>query len=512
MKLLIVEDEAPVRKHMKWMLEGSGIELWEAENGREALDVLEQNSIDIMLTDIRMPIIDGIELIQQCKLLYPRLWSIVLSNYAEFDLAQMALRYGAKNYLLKATICKESLVTELNRAYEYSQSESLEKGRLDSNEMLMLQNSLFYEWLHQRINTAELIKRSMKLNVQVFQFEETQSMFTLLEVDRFTEWCASKFNCQADLAIYAFMNVAVEVIKQFHPKNELFHLENARFILLDFGECNREKHDEKMKGVQLALQQFLKLESSLITGYDFTTMDSFIEKVRHSVNDMTQLFYCMPACLISHNERESTSKDIDLYSFFQNIEVENEKNYTLSSNLPMWIESFFDLVRYLKRQPSTVKEDLKFLISFIEKKGYSVTEDLKTEISRKQAYRLNDYKIIFEQWLNDYHYMGTHRIEIVEALNYIHEHYSNKFTVDDICNHINISRSHFSKLFKEHQGVSVIEYVEGVRMKQARVLLRTTPLTISEIADRIGVQDIFYFSKLYKKYYKVSPSKDRSML
>ncbi|NOU74787.1 response regulator [Paenibacillus sp. LMG 31458] len=512
MKLLIVEDEAPVRKHIKWMLEDSGIEIWEAENGRDALDVLKNNAMDIMLTDIRMPIVDGIELIQQCKILYPRLWSIVISNYAEFDLAQMALRYGAKNYLLKATINKESLVSELNQAYEDSRNQGSDKGRLDSNEQLMVQNSLFYEWQQQRINSAELIKRSLKLNVQVFQFEEPQSMFTLLEVDRFSEWCEAKFNKKTDIAIYAFMNVAVEVIKQFHPKNELFHLENARFILLDFGESNREKHTEKMEEVQLALQQFLKLESSLITGYDFTTLDSLFEMVRHSISDTRQLFYCTPACLISPNECEFTSKDIDLYSFFQNMEMENDNNYTAISNLPMWIESFFDLIRYLKRPPSTVKEDLKFLITFIEKKGFAVPEDLKSEISHKQAFRLTDYKSIFERWLNEYHYLGTHRIEIVKALNYIHEQYRNKFTLDDVSNHVNISRSHFSKLFKEHQGVSVIEYVEGVRMKQARLLLRTTPLAISEIADRIGVQDIFYFSKLYKRYYKVNPSKDRSMV
>lgn len=189
-----------------------------------------------MLTDIRMPIMEGIELIQQCRMRFPQLWSIVLSNYAEFDLAQMALRCGAKNYLLKATISKESLLSELNMAFANSQREKLDRSGLDSNELLMVQNSLFYERLHQHIDTSELLKRSLKLHVQVFQFTELQSMFAILEVDRFAEWCSMKFNNEPDLAIYALMNVAVEVIKQFHPRNELFHLANARFVLLDIGE------------------------------------------------------------------------------------------------------------------------------------------------------------------------------------------------------------------------------------------------------------------------------------
>jgi two-component system response regulator YesN len=107
--------------------------------------------------------------------------------------------------------------------------------------------------------------------------------------------------------------------------------------------------------------------------------------------------------------------------------------------------------------------------------------------------------------------MGAYRKEIVKVLSFIHEHYKDRITLDDICVHVNLSRSHLSKLFKDHQGVTVIEYVEGFRMKQARVLLRTTSLSVSEIAEQVGVNDIFYFSKSYKRYYHVNPSKDRQV-
>ncbi|MEC0230064.1 response regulator transcription factor [Paenibacillus alba] len=509
MNLLIVDDEISVRKHLQLMLEGSGLEVREAENGQAALDVLENNVIDLMLTDIRMPFMDGIALIQQCKLRYPKLWTIVLSNFAEFDLAQMAIRYGAKNYLLKATISKESLIAEINHCCEEMAAESLkiQQSKLDYNEMLMVQNSLFFEWRLQHINSVELIKRSSKFNVQVFQFEETKSMLALLEVDGFAEWCQVKFHNKTDLAIYAFQNVASEVIKRFHPRNELFHLETARFIVLDFDENDCELHHEKMKNVQLALKQYLQLEICLIFGYEFATLNSLLEAIRKTAGDAKHLFYSPTPCLLDRHDCDYAVKDMDLYSFFQSIEMDNPR--TSVSNLPAWIGSFFDLLIYLRRPPGIVKEDLKFLIAFIEKKGYSVTEQLKTKIQNMEAIRLTEYKNAFDQWVSGYHYWDTQRIEVVKALNYIHLQYKNKITLDDICRHINMSRSHFSKLFKDQMGITVMEYVEEFRMKQAKLLIRTTPLTIGEISTQVGVPDLFYFSKLYKRFYKINPSKDR---
>lgn len=134
---------------------------------------------------------------------------------------------------------------------------------------------------------------------------------------------------------------------------------------------------------------------------------------------------------------------------------------------------------------------------------------MKSNIAQLLAFRLTDFKLVFTEWLGELDWNSRHRKEITKALTFIHERYTTKVSLEDICAHVNLSRSHLSKLFKEQQGISVMEYMESYRLKQARLLLRTTKYSISEIIDQVGIADVFYFSKLYKKHYGINPSKDR---
>jgi two-component system response regulator YesN len=508
MRLLIVDDEISVREHLRLMLRDSGIDLYEAGNGREALELLDRTPIDVMLTDIRMPVVDGLELIKQCKVRHPKLWSIVLSNYAEFHLAQQSLMYGAKNYLLKATITKETLIADLQAAYEERKKQASERVALDANELLMLQNSLFYERLHRLIPTGELLRRADKLQLAAFRRETGPSMYALMEIDRFQEWTEQKFGKQTNLAVFAITNVVREIIKRFDAGNELFHLASARFIVVDSGEADVDAHQRKMGQIQQELQRYLKLDASFLCGYPFAGLDDFFDSIRASEEDFTRFFYSPPACLSVRSSRASVQPDIDLYSFFQSMESEKGEA-PAAHRLMLWVDSFFDLLRHLRRNPASVKEDLQVLIAYIEKQGYAVSAEVKWRLERIQAARIDDYKKLFSDWLCGMQGPDAYREEIVKTLQYIHEHYQHKITMDDICSHVNLSRSHLAKLFKSYQGMSVSEYVEHYRMKQARMLLRTTPLSIGNIAEQVGIPDIYYFSKMYKKFYRISPSKDR---
>jgi transcriptional regulator GlxA family with amidase domain len=116
---------------------------------------------------------------------------------------------------------------------------------------------------------------------------------------------------------------------------------------------------------------------------------------------------------------------------------------------------------------------------------------------------------LFRQRLSENRLYGAYSREILRALQYVRDHYREKITLDDVCTAVNLSRSHFSKIFKRETGKTLTEYVEELRMNQSRMLLRTTSFSVGEIAEMVGIDDIFYFSKLYKKHFRVSPSKDR---
>lgn len=144
-KMMVVEDESIVRIGMRHMIdwESHGVK-WELEasNGAEALSLLEDRSVDIVMTDIRMPVMDGIELIKQLKALYPEIHIILVSSYNDFVYVQEALRLGVVDYLHKPTMSKQEIISSMQRVIDkLEQSErALENKQQDSK--LVLQSLL----------------------------------------------------------------------------------------------------------------------------------------------------------------------------------------------------------------------------------------------------------------------------------------------------------------------------------------------------------------------------------
>ncbi|MFD2114350.1 response regulator [Paenibacillus yanchengensis] len=510
MNVMIVDDEYAIRNHMALMLRGiDGLSVMEAANGQDALQKMELLLPNIVLTDIRMPVMDGMELIRQSQMRHPDVWFIVLSNFAEFELAQKAVEYGARSYLLKATITKDIVAEEVDRAILHLNKAAGNGLKFDPNEILMVQNSLFSERLNGHIHNAELLRRAERLSVSVFmEGFHAPSKFAVMEIDTFDSWTKNKFSGRTDLAIYALINLVRETIKRWNKSNELFHLGDNRFVVLDLAESNEERHTLKIENISNVTKQYLGLDASFLINIDFSGMDTFFQKVLKSRLQLVRFFYEKKACVVNAKHVPTPVVELDLYSFLQSVEGNSNQILQVMA-LPGLIETYFELLRHLCRPPVSVKSDIMTFIQFIEKTGFAVPAALKSEVNQLRASRLTDYKLIFIEWLGEMDWYGKHREEITKALAFIHDRYAIKLTLEDVCAHVNLSRSHLSKLFKEQQGVSVMKYIETYRLKQARLLLRTTSHPISIIIEMVGITDVFYFSKLYKKHFGINPSKDR---
>ncbi|TFE26971.1 response regulator [Cohnella luojiensis] len=512
MNIMVVDDEYSIRSHLASMLQGldgDGVTIREAVNGKDALRLMEQSPSEIVLTDIRMPVMDGMELIRQCRMKHPGIWFIVLSNFAEFELAQKALEYGARNYLLKATITQDKVLEEVQRAILHLEKSKEKEVKFNPNEFLMVQNSLFYERLQGHIQNIELLRRAERLKVSVFlEAFDLPSKFAIMEIERFSDWTGNKFRGQSDLAVYALINVVRESIKQWNESNELFHMGENRFVVLDLGERDDERHIRKIVDISEVTQKYLGLEASFLTNCNFSDMSDFFWRVQESRHQLAHFFYEMNACMINAMQVQPPETDLDLFTFFQSVEGGEEGRLQVTA-LPGLVDTYFELLRHLRRPSLAAKGDVKTLIQFIENGGFAVPTALKSEIELLQASRLADFKAPFTHWLGVLGGNSRHREEISKALSFIHDRYATKISLEDICSHVNLSRSHLSKLFKDQQGLPVMEYMETYRLKQARMLLRTTKRPIAEIIDRVGIADVFYFSKLYKKHFGINPSKDR---
>jgi|CeladaMinimDraft_18_1061708.scaffolds.fasta_scaffold00766_2 DNA-binding NarL/FixJ family response regulator/AraC-like DNA-binding protein len=510
MNILIVDDEPPVREQLRWMLADSPYTVYEAASGEEALRLLQDHPIDFLIADIRMPGMDGITLIRHCLVEHPHTWSIVLSNYAEFSLAQQAIRYGAKSYLLKATLTADELKDELDKLIRQKR-EHQAPAMLDQNERLTVLNALFDDRLNGRITTAELLRRVRKHRLDVFLGPYERSEFVLFHADRFSRWIAEKYKGQRDLAVFSILNVGNEFIRRFGGQNHMFHLGDQRFLLVLFRKPQPEPDlPAALAELKTALRDSLGLDASMLHGYAFGDLDGLFEQVRLSLPDFREFFYRPVGVLLGRNQLPVRDEaDVgDDYQYFAAL-FEKKEEFFRAEQLSVWIESFFNWLSQVRRRPDRVAEDLTALVGFIERTGYAVGKEVTDRLRGSDFDRLADYRELFQQWLGENRLFAGCSREIMLALHYIHEHYRKKLTLDDMCAAVNLSRSHFSKIFKRETGKTPMEYVEELRMNLSRMLLRTTSFSVGEISEMVGIGDIFYFSKLYKKHFNVSPSKDR---
>jgi len=492
---------------MALMLENTPYDIYEAANGLEALEVLKREPIDVLITDIRMPKMDGIELIRQTLIDYPHVASIVLSNFAEFDLAQQAMRYGAREYLLKAALTKEELMLGIEKAMKANTYQA--HRLLDRNERISITNALFHERLSDRISTAELTRRARKHDIALFSGELEPIHYAFVQVNRFSSWLEEKYRGQMDLAVFSIVNMLSEALGGPLPEREIFHLNEGRFIVVVAGTSEPDLV-ARFQCAMEEMERFVQVTFSVIYGYGAVSLNDLFLSVQRHMGDFDQLFYSEYGTLVHKDELTHAYNvgEIDFYHYFTEL-LRGNDDFVRNKQLPIWIESFLGLLEKVRRRPNYIKEDLQLLMTFIEKSGYSVDHQFQKDIQQLRADHMNDYRELIQKWLHDNRFFSNYSKELSRVIQYIHAHYTDRITLDDACAVANLSRSHFSKIFKEEVGMTLMEYVEMIRMNQARMLLKTTDFTIGQISEMIGISDIFYFSKLYKRRFRVSPSKDR---
>lgn len=314
-----------------------------------------------------------------------------------------------------------------------------------------------------------------------------------------------------ELAVFTVENFVSEWCKENGAGQEIFHLAEGKFIMVGTFRDDLDQR-EHFAQLQLMVERYFSVSISVIYGYFARSLDELFTSLQDNLHDYDTLFYS-PYGTICRKEdvlQEHRIEEVDVHQYFMEL-LRNKEEFVKIERLPLWIDSFLEFLARVKRKPEFIKDDLLLLITFIEKNGYSVDQALQRQIKQLRASHFKEYKQLFKDWLQENRLYGHYQPEISRALQYIQEHYMEKLTLDDVAGIANLSRSHFSKVFKEEVGMTLMEYVEMVRMNQARMLLKTTKFSIGQISEMVGIADIFYFSKLYKKRYKVSPSKDREM-
>lgn len=516
LKILIVDDEELIRKGLIKAVGRANHkidEIKEAANGQDALRIIRTFKPQIVLTDIKMPVMDGLEMVEKAREEALDTTFIIISGYEEFSYAKRAMKYGVETYLLKP-IDEDELLESINKYSSNMNQEqiNLEKASNYKNAIGFLKNSMYESGL--QMDTKKQGKNTITFKHKIFfvAISYLYDMVTHYEGDASIDTIAGifhkkKMSDDKDYEIYVFENKVAEmvcvingdgitsgmikkylsqishIVKEnmkldifFGASNSFFSLEEIHGAYIQAQDAILNRIYESHMRVFLAGEEkhFDEINTIDFEYYKTICLDTLLNM------DKEGLFHCLGSLFGKISEKSLRPKDlIELLKKFLS-DILNE-----ISTLDGGISNFVD--RYIGRLNLIVRYNS---LDAIKKFYYQVFTEVYNGLLNSQE---DDSRKI---------------IQVAKA--YIHNQCFDKITLDTISRKLQMSSAYLSHLFKKETGYNFIDYVTEIKMKKAKELLITSPdMKIYEIAFKLGYNDVKYFNRVFKKIFSKTPGECR---
>lgn len=536
LKIFLAEDEVIVRETIKRMIpwENLGFELvGEAADGEMALPLLLRQKPDLLITDIKMPFMDGLTLAKVAKKEIPGLKVVILSGYDDFNYAKQAINIGVEDYLLKP-ITKNALIerlTEIRSRYEHekTQKEYYEKFHREMQAYEKNSSRDFFEALVSgSMDMMEIYRRSEKLGLDIVAEAYNVLIFTMN--------CEEDFSGQRE-GYSEWEAEPLELLEEFFSENTsamLFRCNIFSYGVLIKGQ--KETIGENTRSCVSEIQRILDRKEQkrqwFVAAGEPVERLSQIQKSYYSASRAFSQRYLYDENILYYDEMASMEKKNvteDDSTYLQKVDV-NALNPVilqkfLSNGLLEETENFVkDYFYAIGQEPleslvfrNYVTLNVRFsVMSFLKEIGCDTrtleqedTEDVLSESSKSLENAIAYAKKIISQAiaLRDQNSGNKNRSILKTAVDFIDSHYMEEdMSLNKAANAANVSANHFSALFSQNMGQTFIEYLTNLRMNKAKEYLRCTSMRSSEIAGEIGYKDAHYFSYLFKKTQGMTPS------
>lgn len=538
LKIFLAEDEVVVRETIKRMIpwEELGFELvGEAADGEMALPLLIRQQPDLLITDIKMPFMDGLTLARLAKKEIPGLKVVILSGYDDFNYAKQAIGIGVEDYLLKP-ITKNALIerlSEIRSRYEHekTQKEYYEKFQREMQAYEKNSSRDFFEALiGGSMDMMEVYKRAEKLGLDIVAEAYNVLIFTMN--------CDEDFSGQRD-EYSSWEAESLELLENFfagHSSAMLFRSNIFSYGVLLKGQ--RETIEENTRACVDEIRKILSRQDGrrewfLAVGQSVERL-SQIQKSYHTASRAFSQRYLYDENILYYDEMETMEHpggqaETEDNAYLQKVDV-NALNPAilqkfLSNGLQEETENFVkDYFYAIGQEPmeslvfrNYVILNVRFsVISFIKGLGCDTnemesadTEEVLAESGKNMESAIAYAKKMISQAIEirDQNSGNKNRSILRTAVDFIDSHYMDEeISLNTVANVANVSSNHFSALFSQNMGQTFIEYLTTLRMNKAKELLRCTGMRSSEIAGEIGYKDAHYFSYLFKKTQGMTPS------
>lgn len=509
-KMLIVDDEEWIVEGLKVQLPWGkmGIVLTECgRNGQEAVEIIEKEAPDIVLTDIRMPLMDGLELAKYIYDHHIECEVIIISGYADFDYAKQAIAYQVSAYITKP-IERE----ELQETVEKSLEKAEERGKKREKAAL-------------EAKSRELSQQYLNIPARQSNIQEYKSYFTVLfQADKGNVFWNRHISRDGYSAQEELFLLLAECTQKMHRDSVFFRNENnpMQYIwILDFeveepgilkdslermlqritAEVKRklavdiiagisEVYQNTNRSFEAYLQAKFVVENSAEPGDTLNTFDAFLKKYNEIRVDTESIRDFMVS--VEYGNRRAAKEAF--HGLAQKWETEENPLLVFRMNVQeILIQLSALLQKYESNMYKVSKEYVDIFNRIWEIKTCPVLEDTC-------AVLITDVL----EYINRAKNSGTETI-VSQIKQYMEKHYRDSITLNDMANEYYINPAYLSRAFKKETGINFNDYLNQIRMNKAAFLLENSKMKIYEVAAEVGYENVNYFMRKFKERYNETP-------
>lgn len=476
-----------------------------ARNGREALDFVQKNKVDILVTDLKMPHMNGLQLIHQLTSEnFPGV-ILVMSNYSDFDLVREALLSGAQDYMLKINMDSASLLAQLERA-----TQKLPRARAAFDG----QNAF-----HEGYPTAQYRDAFFR----AYLLAESEPTLPVSAEEQLLStppyvlfYIVPEKNSEKALPEKSVKSLLCSIIGEA----DVLKFPGDEYFCLSSFPANTSRETIQGRATQIVrqLQMYLNRQCAIIFSELFWTAEELKRESARCRETAPALFYVsFPVCLGARTfipvplTEPLSPKDATQYltERFFTVGVKGLENCidrfladcSSRSIQPNKVCIYAYQVVQILLLSNSMPTDTSVFSRHAALLTCANTVELKTSL-------LQLLPVLMENSLPEL-YQGCHP-DVKAVLLCLQYHYTQKFSLSEIASSVNLDKSYLCRLFKKETGQSIFQYLNALRMKRAAEIIIDGSTYVHEVSSAVGIEDPFYFTRLFKKYYGVSPSEFKS--
>lgn len=514
LKLLIVDDEMLICKMIEKFIDWESIDIQIigiANDGLEAYDQYILHKPDIILTDIKMPLCDGIKFSKRVRVLDENVEFIIMSAFADFEYAQSAIKLGCVEYVLKPLDEDElekimiGLISKIKK--NYKDKKMIQNTKSQRNQQLL--------YKHMQKGNSNQITTDLITDINI-NFDD----YFLISINLLSE----NINQYMDISNLKeeqihLMRDKITQLSEKYGQCYLFDFDNSSWVLIISGV--------NMKGIvdfALEIVQYFLMTYNITISVCFSDRTSYLSNLPETYTKLTKLnrynFYIDSTNILGYGYNCSieefnklslidTQKDI-----IKNIKEGNRIQAVLllksilktSKNInPLYLDEIYEICYEIIILIKKCMTDYYVALEDSEEiTNISYDTLLKyNNIDKLNAFMSEVVIRVSELFMNG-PVIGNKIIE--RSIKYMEENYDKKLSLNDISEYMAMSKNYFCYIFKKETGKNLWTYLTEIRMDKAKKLIDNTNLKTYEIAYQLGYENPNYFSKIFKKTFNMTPS------